>query len=403
MTQVNAVSAVTPLNVPSRVLMGPGPSDVSPSVLQAMARPTIGHLDPAFLKVLDEVRLMLRGVFETENPCTLPMSGTGSAGMETCLVNLIEPGDRVLVGVNGVFGTRLAEVARRAGAEVTTAQADWGRALDESDLKKAAGGRKYALVCGVHAETSTGVLQPLEPLKKVANDVGALLLADTVTSLGGVPVRLDDSGVDVTYSGTQKCLSCPPGLSPVSFSERAQARLAQRKHPVQSWYLDLSLITQYWGTERVYHHTAPINALYGLHESLRLVLEEGLAPRFARHQLHSKALAAGLQALGLSLPVPASERLAPLTLVSVPEGIDEAAVRRHLLTEFDLEIGGGLGKFKGNAWRVGLMGASATRRHVTLCLASLASALHKQGHSNGAKDALTAASAVYAGGRLLPQ
>ncbi len=374
--------------------MGPGPSHVPPAVLSAMARPTIGHLDPEFLRLMDELKAMLREVFGTRNVCTLPMSGTGSAGMETCIVNLVEPGSRVLVGLNGVFSTRLADVARRAGAEVTAVEAEWGRAVDAGLLERAAAGKKYDLVATIHAETSTGVLQPLEEMRALAERLGALFLADTVTSLGGVPVDLDDNGVDAAYSGTQKCLSCPPGLSPVSFSERAMARLGKRQLPVQSWYLDLSLITRYWGQERVYHHTAPINALYGLHEALRIVLGEGLAARQARHRLHARALTAGLEALGLRLPVPAAERLPPLTLVSVPDGIDEARVRKYLLEQYSLEIGGGLGKFKGNAWRIGLMGSSASRQNVSLCLTALGQALRAQGFTP-ADDALAASASVY--------
>src|SRR5688572_13028470 len=304
-------------NLPERSLLGPGPSQVAPAVLSAMSRPTIGHLDPAFLRLMDELKDMLRQVFGTANACTLPMSGTGSAGMETCVVNLIEPGSRVLVGLNGVFATRLADVARRAGAEVTTVDVEWGRAVDAEQLEKAAAGKKFDVLATIHAETSTGVLQPLAPLRALADRLGALFLVDTVTSLGGVAVDLDANGIDACYSGTQKCLSCPPGLSPVSFSERAMARLAQRRTPVQSWYLDLSMITRYWGQERVYHHTAPINALYGLHEALRLVLVEGLAARQARHRRHAAALAAGLPALGLELPVPPPERSPPPTLLSV--------------------------------------------------------------------------------------
>lgn len=379
---------------PERTLMGPGPSQVPAAVLSALARPTIGHLDPEFLRLMDELRDMLRDVFGTENTCTLPMSGTGSAGMETCLVNLVESGTRVLVGVNGVFSTRLCDVARRAGAEVTAVDVEWGRAVDADVLERAAAGRRYDLLCFVHAETSTGVLQPIEPLRELSERLGALLLADTVTSLGGVPVDLDDNGIDVAYSGTQKCLSCPPGLSPVSLSERALARLERRVQPVQSWYLDLTLINRYWGQERVYHHTAPINALYGLHEALRLVQLEGLQVRQARHQQNALALWAGLDALGLELPVAPTERLPPLTLVSVPAGIDEARVRKYLLDCYSLEIGGGLGKFKGNAWRIGLMGASSTRQNVYLCLAALRDALGAQGMRLDA-DPLAAASAVY--------
>jgi alanine-glyoxylate transaminase/serine-glyoxylate transaminase/serine-pyruvate transaminase len=288
-------------------------------------------------------------------------------------------------------------VTRRAGAEVTAVDQEWGRAVDPAALERAAASKKYDLLCVVHAETSTGVLQPMEPMRALADRLGALLLADTVTSLGGVPVRLDERGIDAAYSGTQKCLSSPPGLSPISFSARARARLEARTRPVQSWYLDLSLITRYFGGERAYHHTAPINALYALHESLRLLLVEGLEARFARHALVSRALGAGLEALGLGLPVPEGERLPPLTLVAVPDGIDEARVRAELLRDYDLEIGGGLGKFKGNAWRIGLMGAGATRSNVTLCLAALGEALARQGH-RPAGDAQAAAASVFSAG-----
>lgn len=383
-----------PLDPPQRVLLGPGPSDVPPAVLRALSRPTLGHLDPCFLAVMDETRAMLRSVFGTQNELTLPMSGTGSAGMETCLVNLIEPGERVLVGVNGVFGTRMAEVARRAGAQVTEVQGEWGRALDPDALRAAASGAPHDLLCVVHAETSTGVLQPLAPMRALADELGALLLVDCVTSLGGLPVDLDAHGVDAAYSGTQKCLSCPPGLSPVSFSERARARMARRERAVQSWYLDLSLIASYWGEERAYHHTAPIQMTYALHEALRLVLEEGLEERFARHARLSQALVAGLEALGLELAVPAEERLAPLLAVRIPEGVDDAQVRAHLLREFGLEIGGGLGPMKGRTWRIGLMGAGATRRNVELCLAGLHSALSEQGHGQGAQAGAAVAAAL---------
>jgi len=314
--------------------------------------------------------------------------------METCLVNLLEPGDRALVGVNGVFGTRLAEVARRAGAEVVEARGEWGRALDADQLRSAADGQSIDLVCVVHAETSTGVLQDMAPARAVADELDALLLADCVTSLGGLPVELDDRGVDAAYSGTQKCLSCPPGLSPISFSSRAQERLAARKHPVQSWYLDLSLICNYWGSERAYHHTAPIQMTYALHEALRLALEEGLEQRYARHALHARALRAGLEAMGLELVVPAEERLDPLTAVHIPEGVDDGVVRAHLLREYGLEIGGGLGPMKGKTWRIGLMGASATRRNVELCLAALSSAFAEAGKGGGREGSQEAA-AVY--------
>lgn len=382
---------IAPIDPPQRMLMGPGPSDVSPAVLQAMARPTIGHLDPAFLRIMDEIRAMLRRLFGTDNELTVPMSGTGSAGMETCLVNLIEPGDRVVVGVHGVFGGRMAEVARRAGAEVVLVEAPWGRALDPEDFRV---GGSAKLVCVVHAETSTGVLQDLSPFRGIADELGALLLTDMVTSLGGLPVELDAYGVDAAYSGTQKCLSCPPGLAPISLSARAQEVLATRRTPVQSWYLDLSLIGKYWGAERAYHHTAPINQLYALHEALRQAVQEGLDERFARHRRNAAALRAGLEAMGLELPVPASERLDPLTLVSIPAGVDDREVRRALLDGWGLEIGGGLGAFQGKAWRIGLMGASSTRRHVTTCLAALADVLGRSGVAL-AGDPLAAASAHY--------
>ncbi|MCP3915189.1 MAG: alanine--glyoxylate aminotransferase family protein [bacterium] len=385
---------IQPLVPPARTLCGPGPSDVAPSVLSALARPTLGHLDPEFLRVMDEVRTMLRAVFRTENELTMPMSGTGSAGMETCLVNLIEPGDAVLVGVHGVFGTRMAEVARRAGANVTVVEQEWGRAIDPERFRTAAAGGKFKLLCCVHAETSTGVLQDVAALRSVADELGALLLVDAVTSLGGHDLQLDAWGVDAVYSGTQKCLSCPPGLSPISFSSRASEALAARKTPVQSWYLDLSLIASYWGEERAYHHTAPINMIYGLHEALRLVLEEGLEERIERHALHARALVAGLGAMGLEPRVAASERLAPLTAVAVPDGVDDARVRGHLLRQFDLEIGGGLGPMKGNTWRIGLMGAGSTRRNVSLVLTALASALAEQGRT-AAGDPLAAAAEVY--------
>jgi alanine-glyoxylate transaminase/serine-glyoxylate transaminase/serine-pyruvate transaminase len=362
--------------------MGPGPSDVDPRILTASALPTIGHLDPAFIRVMEDVRKMLKAVYGTANALTIPMSGTGSAGMETCLVNLLEPGDRALIGVNGVFGGRMVEVARRCGADVVAVEAEWGRDLHPERFTAAAGGGAFKVLALVHAETSTGVLTDLSGFREVADSVGALLLTDCVTSLGGVPVELDLHGVDAAYSGTQKCLSAPPGLSPVSFSERAVAAIHNRSTPVQSWYLDLSLIARYWigvdsgaGTARAYHHTAPINAVYGLHEALRIVLEEGLEARYARHRRHSESLAAGLEALGLEMPVDPRCRLPQLTLVKVPDGVDEKAVRSSLLATHGLEIGGGLGAFAGSAWRIGLMGSACTEANVELCLGALKEAL----------------------------
>jgi alanine-glyoxylate transaminase/serine-glyoxylate transaminase/serine-pyruvate transaminase len=363
------------MTLTKRVLMGPGPSDVPTRVLEALCRPTIGHLDPVFLQVLDETQAMLRQVFGTENALTLPMSATGSAGMETCFVNLLEPGDHALICRNGVFGGRMAEVARRCGAEVTLVEAPWGTAIDPDDVAKAAKERSFKVLAIVHAETSTGVLQDLSPFRAIADSCGALLIVDAVTSLGGVAVDVDRMGIDAVYSGTQKCLSCPPGLSPVSFSERARQVLSTRKTPVQSWYFDLNLIGRYFGGERVYHHTAPVNMIFALREALRLVLEEGLDARYARHREQAEALRRGLESLGLELPVDESVRLPPLSLVKIPEGVDDREVRAQLLAERGLEIGGGLGDFKGKAWRIGLMGASATPRHVELCLGALEEAL----------------------------
>lgn len=358
-----------------RVLMGPGPSDVPERVLQALSQPTIGHLDPVFLNVLDETQAMLRRVFGTDNALTLPMSATGSAGMETCFVNLLERGDHALICRNGVFGGRMAEVARRCGAEVTIVDAPWGAAVDPDDVAKVARQHPFKVLTLVHAETSTGVLQDLSPFRSIADDCGALLVVDAVTSLAGVAVDVDRMGIDAVYSGTQKCLSCPPGLSPVSFSNRAVEVISARKTPVQSWYLDLNLIAPYFGGERVYHHTAPVNMIFALHEALCLVLEEGLDARFRRHREQAAALRAGLEDLGLELPVPEPVRLPPLTLVRIPEGVDDKRVRAKLLRDHGLEIGGGLGDFKGKAWRIGLMGASATPRHVELCLAALREAI----------------------------
>lgn len=358
-----------------RVLMGPGPSDVSPRVLEALSRPTVGHLDPYFLKLLDETQSMLREVFGTTNALTLPISATGSAGMETCFVNLLEPGDRVLICRNGVFGGRMAEVARRCGANVTIVDAPWGRAIDPDDVTKVAKAGPFKILAVVHAETSTGVLQDLSPFRTIADSCGALLLVDAVTSLGGAAVDVDRMGIDAVYSGTQKCLSCPPGLSPVSFSERAQNIVDNRKTPVQSWYFDLTLIGRYFDARRVYHHTAPVNMIYALHESLRLVLDEGLEARYERHRQNAQALWAGLGRLGISLPVDAGERLPPLTLARIPDGVSDQAVRAKLLDRHGLEIGGGLGEFAGKAWRIGLMGASSTQRHVALCLDALQEAL----------------------------
>jgi alanine-glyoxylate transaminase / serine-glyoxylate transaminase / serine-pyruvate transaminase len=364
--------------IPDRVLMGPGPSNVSPRVLQAMAQPTIGHLDPVFLSLMDDTMDLLRQVFRTSNPLTFAVSGTGSAGMEATFVNLLQPGDRVVIGVNGVFGGRMCEVAARCGAEVRRVEAPWGRIVDPAEISQAIQETQPRLVAVVHAETSTGVLQPLEAIAGAARAADALLLVDCVTSLGGVDLRVDEWGIDVAYSGTQKCLSCPPGLAPVTFGARALEVFDRRQSAVQSWYLDIGMIRRYWSGERLYHHTAPINALYGLREALRLIQEEGLEQRQARHLAHARALHAGLEAMGLTLFAQEGYRLPSLTTVRVPAGCDEAAVRTALLREFGLEIGGGLGPVNGQVWRVGLMGETSHPRNVLYFLSCLEILLRRQ-------------------------
>jgi len=363
-----------------RMLMGPGPSDVNPRVLAAMARPTIGHLDPQFLEVLNEVRDMLRQVFQTRNELTLAVSGTGSAGMETCVVNLIEPGDKMLVCIAGVFGQRMKDVAERAGAQVTAISVPWGQVFRAEQVAEAIEAHGPFKVVGiVHAETSTGAAQPIAPLSGVVHDGGALFLVDTVTSLAGMEVDVDGWRVDACYSGTQKCLSCPPGLSPVTFSPAAVAVIKGRKSKVQSWYLDMNMVQAYWGAERLYHHTAPINMNYALHEALKIVLEEGLKPRWQRHAQRHRALKAGLEALGCRYLADPNHQLPMLNAVAAPEGMDEAVVRKRLLEEHSIEIGAGLGEFKGRAWRIGLMGESATERHVTAVLSALGGILSDLG------------------------
>lgn len=360
------------LNPHPRILLGPGPSMVHPRVLRAMATPLVGHLDPDFLHIMREVQDLLRYVFRTKNELTIPVSGTGSAGMEAALCNFIEPGDAVLIAVNGYFGLRLADMAARYGAEVHTVERPWGEVFDPAEIEAALQKRRYKLLALVHAETSTGALQPhIEAIAAAAHRHGALLVLDTVTSLGGVPVEVDAWGVDVAYSGTQKCLSVPPGLAPLTVSERARQVLHQRKTPVANWYLDLSLVEKYWGDERTYHHTAPISMIYALREGLRLVAEEGLENRWARHREHAHLLWQGLQALGLQLLVPEAYRLPTLTTPLVPAGVDEAEVRRRLLHEYNIEIAAGFGPLKGKIWRIGLMGFSSRRENITLLLAAL--------------------------------
>jgi len=383
-------------HIKPRMLMGPGPSDVNPRVLQAMARPTVGHLDPQFLEVLNEVRDMLKQVFQTRNELTLAVSGTGSAGMETCVVNLIEPGDKMLVCIAGVFGQRMKDVAERAGAQVTAINVPWGQVFTTEQVAEAIRAHGPFKVVGiVHAETSTGAAQPIPPVAEVVKESGTLLLVDTVTSLGGMEVDVDGWEVDACYSGTQKCLSCPPGLSPVTFSPAAVEVIKGRKTKVQSWYLDMNMVQAYWGAERLYHHTAPINMNYALHEALQIVLEEGLQPRWARHVKHHKALKAGLEALGCGYLADPEHQLPMLNAVAVPGGVDEAVVRKRLLDEHSIEIGAGLGEFKGKAWRVGLMGESATERHVTAVLGGLGGILCEIGVVRNGGAGLPAARAAY--------
>lgn len=334
-------------------------------MLEAMGRPVIGHLDPAFLALLDDMRSMLREVFRTTNDVTFAVSGTGSAGMEMALVNLLEPGDRAVIGVAGLFGERMAEIARRSGADVGVVRAEWGSVLRPEQIAEALPAKVVAFV---HAETSTGAWQPVEEIARIARDSGALVVLDAVTSLAGVPVLADEWGIDVCYSGTQKCLSVPPGLSPITFSPRAVEAVIRRRTPVQSWYLDLSLLTRYWGAERVYHHTAPVSMLYGLHEGLRLVIEEGLEARWERHARLGGLLQKELEALGFEMFAEEGYRLPQLTAALLPGAADADALRRRLLEEFDVEVGGGLGPLAGRVWRIGLMGESCRQDRVEFLL-----------------------------------
>jgi alanine-glyoxylate transaminase/serine-glyoxylate transaminase/serine-pyruvate transaminase len=365
-------------NPPKRILLGPGPSPVDDRVLSAMAAPLLGHLDPLFLQCMDDVQSLLRYVFETENRVTIPISATGSAGMEAALVNVIEPGDEVVVCINGVFGERMRDIIERAGAKPITVEATWGEAIDVNKIEAALNSCQPRALALVHAETSTGVLQDLSGLADLAHARGALLIVDAVTSLGGHPVGIDRNGIDICYSGTQKCLGAPPGLAPVTFNERALDRIRSRRSKVQSWYLDITMVEKYWGDDRTYHHTAPISMNYALREALRLIHEEGLEARWRRHEQNHHALVAGLEAMGVSMAVAPANRLWSLNAVSVPDGVDDARVRARLLDE-NIEIGGGLGSMKGKIWRVGLMGSGSTRENVLLVLDALHRALNAEG------------------------
>lgn len=388
-----AMSEIPALDPPRRTLMGPGPSGADPSVLAAMGLPILGHLDPEFMRIMDECQTMMRRVFRTANDVTLATPGTGTSGMEAAVMNLLQPGDRAVVGICGYFGERIAQMAARTGAEVTRVTAPWGSPIAPDDVERALGGGPARLVAVVHAETSTGVRQPVEPVARLAQEAGALLLLDCVTSLGGEPVDLDAWGVDAAYSGTQKCLSAPPGASPLTLSPAAWRAVQARETPANSWYLDLGLLEAYWDSRRAYHHTSPISMTYALHRALALVLEEGLEARWTRHERHGRALQRGLEAMGLALHADAAHRLSVLTTVRIPEGVDDAPVRGALLDRFGIEIGGGLGDLRGRVWRVGLMGESSTPGNVLYFLASLGRLLREHGFAADTGAALDVAAA----------
>jgi alanine-glyoxylate transaminase/serine-glyoxylate transaminase/serine-pyruvate transaminase len=385
------------LNPPQRLLLGPGPSDVHPRVLTAMATPLLGHLDPAFLEIMQETQEMLRAAYCTKNALTFPISATGMAGMEACFVNLVEPGDKVVVCSKGFFGQRMIDVAGRSGAQVTVLEQPWGEVFDFNRIRDTLKQVRPKVLAIVQAETSTGAWQPLEGLGKLCHEFDTLLLVDAVTALGCVPVKVDDWELDAVYSCSQKGLSCPPGLSPITMSPRAEEAIARRKTKVQSWYLDLSMIRQYWGTDRAYHHTAPITMNYALREGLRLVLEEGLEARWTRHVRNHKALKAGLTALGLKYSAKEGNQLPQLNAVYIPAGVDDLPVRKRLLTEFGIEIGGGLGDFKGKVWRIGLMGQNSRPAAVFTALAALEQCLRGDGAKVTPGAGVAAAEGVYGG------
>lgn len=388
------MSPIPTFDPPTRVLMGPGPSGAHPRVLRAMTAPILGHLDPEFLKIMDECNQMLREVMRTENRMTLATPGTGTSGMEAAVMNLVQPGDKVICGICGYFGDRIAQMAERAGGIVTRVQSPWGSPTDAAAVEaavKAAGNVK--LVSIVHAETSTGAQTPVEPFAAISKQAGALLLVDCVTSLGGVPVEADAWGADAVYSGTQKCLSAPPGMAPLTLSPAAWDAVKAREVPCNSWYLDLSLLEAYWDERRAYHHTAPISMVYALHQALALVLDEGLEARWARHERNGRALQDGLEGMGLVLHADAGYRLPVLTTVRIPEGVNDAEVRGALLKRHSIEIGGGLGDLRGKVWRLGLMGESSNPGNVLLALSSLGKILREQGFKADIRGALSAATA----------
>lgn len=394
--------ALGELVVPNRLLLGPGPSLVHPRVYRAMSAPVIGYLDPAFLQIMDDTQRPLRTVFRTENDMTMPISGTGTCGMEAAVYNITEPGDTVIVGVNGFFGTRIADMARRCGADVVAIEQEWGRIIEPDQVRDAlkAAGKRVKAVMIVHGETSTGVLQPLEEISRITHEHGALLLIDAVTSLAGCELPIDEWGVDVCYSGTQKCLSAPPGMAPLTLSPAAMEVVQNRKTPVASFYVDLQVLGRYWGTgstTRMYHHTPPMTMLYALREGLRIVLEEGMEARIARHKRNADALAAGLEAIGLALHAQAGHRLPPLTTVRIPEGVDEMKLRGALLENHNIEVGGGIGDLRGKILRIGLMGYGSTHQNVLALLFALETELAAQGYRFPRGEGVAAAVRFYEG------
>lgn len=367
------MSTYTDLNTSERILLGPGPSMVHPRVLRAMAQPLVGHLDPQFLAVMVEIQELLRFVFQTQNELTIPVSGTGSASMEAALCNFIEPGDEVVIGVNGYFGERLCNMAGRYGAVIRRIEKPWGTVFSPDEIEHELQQKPAKLVALVHGETSTGALQPMDGMADVVHGHGGLLLIDCVTSLGGVPVKIDEWDVDIAYSGAQKCLSCPPGISPLTVNDKAREVMRKRRTQVANWYLDLTMVEKYWGAERTYHHTAPITMNYALREALRLIYEEGLETRFARHRRNAKLLWSGLESLGFEMHVAQDHRLPSLSTPRLPSGLDDLTIRKRLLAEYNIEIAGGLGDLAGQVWRIGLMGYSSRQENVVLLLAALKS------------------------------
>jgi len=382
---------LSPAEAPLRKLMGPGPLDIHPRVYRALTSPVIGHMDPAYLKTLEQIGERLRPVFQTQNKVTHAAPGTGTSGMEACVANLMEPGDQVLVCVQGYFGDRIRQMAERQEAKVTVIESEWGRPTDPEKVAKALKAKAYKVIALVHAETSTGVLQPMEEIVRLAKEHGVMILLDTVTSLGGVELKADEWGLDAAYSCSQKCIGAPPGLAPVTFSERAIKAAKSRKHPIRSWYLDITLLDQYWGASKVYHHTSSSTLNYALLEALLLIEEEGLQNRFERHLRNHRALVAGVEAMGLQMLVKPENRLPTLNTIRVPDGVDEAKVRGYLLETFNLEIGAGLGALKGQVWRVGLMGYSSSAENVLFFMSAISRALAIQGCKTDLSAGLEAA------------